>query len=166
MAIGDFFNLRFFSDEDNTPEFRRSLIRDYLLSEGSEDYSGSDILSAFRERGLGIASADFYEILRDTRGLTSDARRISRFGGDTIPTHDVFALNPHRQPNEYRYAIEYTYTDPDTGLERTDKRWIDSDFRRSKNDLIDTYNDYLSSEYPMKYDNLIDTKITRGYRRS
>lgn len=166
MAIDDFLGLRSFSDEDLTPEFRRSLIRDYLSTDESQELSGASILSAFRNLGLGISTGDFYELLRDVRGIVTDARRIRQLGYDTVPKHEQFALNPNRQKDEYRYVLKITWQDSDTGELIVDYRFADSSYRLSKRDIENSYMDYLEAAYPTKFDNLTSFEFDRGYRRS
>ena len=90
---------------------RRGLIRNILPGMLARNISGAEALRQFRDAGLGIREADFYDIRREVLGLEQRQGRIKYEGADHIPTDATFDTNDYALPKRYRLISEVDYFD-------------------------------------------------------
>lgn len=155
------------SDDDNplSKAARINIITQVLMRDDIEPYSRNQLLTTFREYGLGIRTQEFYDLYRDVRGINISSSAIRSVPDDVIPRLETFAPNRYKQQSEFLYVVEYSYLSEDQSTILKGTFGVSSDYRMSKQDLLEQFEDNATEFYPNRDFDFGDARVTRAFRR-
>lgn len=155
--------LDIFADVDTTPEQRRSLVNIVAPEMHITEMSAISSLREFRDRGLGIATSDFYEIWNVTR----DADSISS---------DLFYLPKDRQIEEwmlktgrtdltgrYGHLASYGLLDDETGTIEYKSFFYDGMSLGTKNEIESLILSAIGEYYIERQGSIVNVNLRRSY---
>lgn len=156
-----------YKDDDNplSRGARINIITNVLMRDDIEQYSRNQLLTAFRDAGLGIRTQDFLDLYRDVRGYNISSSAIKSVPDDLVPRLETFAPNRYKQQSDFLYVVEYTYIGDDGSTAYNASFGVSSNYRMSKNDLLGEFYSNATEFYPNRDFNFDDARVTRAFRR-
>ena len=144
-------------------EARRKLINDKSKQMYRYGLSGKQALDTFRNAGLGIATADFYNIWNENKSSVISLDNLSGLPGDyEVALGDLKVGNVDTK-TLYSYTVGYKYYDPEADVVYYSTTNIDSDQLGTIGELTQLAIDDISSKYPRLGEmELLDATILRA----
>lgn len=135
--LDDLFNSYFSASEPLTSRERKELTRSILPELIDRGLNKSQAYSQFKERGLGINRAKFFNIYDEITGLSSDRIKYLSVRRDAVPSDNVFAPAKYNYSAKYRLDIEFYTYDIETDVKFIEIRSYSFNTKLTRGELED-----------------------------
>lgn len=147
----------------STSSERKQTIRTFLPDMLDAGYSGAKALSIFREAGLGISDATFYDIRRDILEDTNLSSYLRTLGLNEIVSENLMRISSREMDTKYRYVASYAINSEDGTLTQFGEFAFDTDYIGTKEDILNMILDGVGSVYDIGEYETLTVNLRRAY---
>jgi len=105
----------------------RSAAQEYLASMYYEGLSGAGALHELRGMELGYRTQDFYDDWRNITGYEKGKSAIMGLKSNSLVPESLWGSEYQSNQKRFRYVVNDTVLDPETGALDLQKRWLTTD---------------------------------------